>query len=145
MIYVQQTDTTYDSVDFDDYKSTISYFKKLFLSFTPNPEDAEKIFDHIMTQILNNRTKKDSKTFADIRIHQIMKSAAERIHNALRELDHDSIPTTAQLVMDVMNEALISLMDLSHYSDDDNGSKYHQIRNNVEKDVEVTKDYEVLG
>ena len=147
MIYVQQTDTTYDSVDFDDLIATLSYFKKLYLSFalSSKPEDAEHFFDGLMLQINNKRTKKDSKVSAEIRAHQIMRLAAEKIHDALRELNHDSIPTTGQLVMDVMIEALNKLVDLSYYSDEDDISKYFQIRNNIEKDVAVTKDYEVVG
>jgi hypothetical protein len=32
IFYIQQTDTTYDSIDFDDPKSTITYFSKLMQS-----------------------------------------------------------------------------------------------------------------
>jgi hypothetical protein len=34
IIYIQHIDSTYDSVDFDDPISTLSYFKKIFLSFS---------------------------------------------------------------------------------------------------------------
>ena len=147
MIYIQQTDTTYDSVDFDDHASTLSYFKKLFLSvsLSSKPEEADEFFSELMLRINKKRTRKDSKIDAEMRAYQIMRLAAEKIHGALRELNQDSIPTTAQLLMDVMMEALSSLADLSYYGDDDDISKHFQIRNNIEKDAKPTKDYEVLG
>ena len=148
MIFVQKTDIDYDSVDFDDPLSTLSYFKKLYLSFALSTkyEDADQIFNDLMTGIIVSKTKKDSKNLAKVKAHHIMRLAAEKIHGSLRELNQDSIPTTAEFLFNVMLEALDSLLELlSDTDDDDDMSKYFRIRNNIEKDAGVSKDHEVLG
>ena len=148
MIYVQQTDTTYDSVNFDDPISNLSYFKKLVLSFalTISSEEVDQYFNNLMMQIIKTKTMKNSKKSAEVQAQHIMRSAAEKIHDALQELNQDSIVTTAEFVMLVILEALGSLVDLSYDSDDDDDvSKLFRIRNHIEKDAGVSTDYEVLG
>ena len=149
MMFVQQADIAYDSVNFDDPISTKSYFKKLFLSFTSNSEEGEQIFNDLMMRISKKKTKEGSKISPEVEAQHIMKLAAEKIHGALRELNRDSIVITAEFVMLVMQEALRSLIELMYDGDDEDGnydSKFIiRIRNDTKMDVGVSTDYEVLG
>ena len=54
IIRIQRTDTTYDSVDFDDPMSIISYFKKLCqATLWKSEEEADFLVDSMMTQIMD--------------------------------------------------------------------------------------------
>jgi len=148
LIYIQQTDITYDSVDFDDPISTLSYFKKLYQSFTRvSEEEVDQLFKDL-TRLL----KIDTSQSAEVEAQHIMRSAAEKIHVAFRELNQDSIANTANYVFLVLKEALESLMTLVQDTDDDDDdsdsdSKYtfQLIRDHTKKDPGVLKDYETLG
>ena len=152
MVYVQQTNIAYDSVNFDDPISTLSYFKKLYLSFalSMSSEEAGRHFDDLMSRIINTKTKKDSNESLEAKAQRIMRLAAEKMHAAFRELNQDSIADTAEVLMLVMLDALKSLTDLAYESvddsvDDDDFSKFFHIRNNIKTDTGVSRDYEVLG
>jgi len=141
-------DTSYDSVDFDDPTSTLSYFKKLYQSFVPSvkPEDVDREFNDLMKRFKEMKTKKGSEKSFEIQAHHIMRLAAEKIHGAIQELNQDSIVTTAEFVMLVWLEAVKSLIELTYDNDnDDDLTKYFRISNHSKKDPGVLKDYEVLG
>ena len=146
LIYIQQTDITYDSVDFDDPISTLSYFKKLYQSFSRvSEEEVDQLFKDL-TRLL----KIDTSQSAEAEAQHIMRSAAEKIHVAFRELNQDSIANTANYVFFVLKEALESLINLVQDTDDDDnddGGKYtfQLIRDHTKKNPGVLKDYEILG
>jgi hypothetical protein len=146
IIYIQQTDVTYDSVNFDDPISTLSYFKKLYQSFSrASEEEVDQLFKDL-TRLM----KYEGSKSAEAEAQHIMKSAAEKIHIAFRELNQDSIANTANFVFLVLKEAIGSLIDLvqdSDDDDDDDDTKYtfQLIRDHTKKDPGVLKDYEVLG
>ena len=111
MSSIQQTDNTYDSVNFDDPISTISYFAKLCQPYTRrSEEELNQRFKGMMTQII--KTKDGSTKSAEVQVQHIMRSAAEKIHVAFREFNRDSIAITAKLVTLVIEEACKSLLDL---------------------------------
>jgi len=146
IIYIQQTDVTYDSVNFDDPISTLSYFKKLYQSFSrASEEEVDQLFKDL-TRLM----KYEGSKSAEVEAQHIMRSAAEKIHVAFRELNQDSIANTANFVFLVLKEAVGSLIDLvqdSDDDDDDDDTKYtfQLIRDHTKKDPGVLKDYEVLG
>lgn len=142
IIYIQQTDITYDSVNFDDPLSTLSYFKKLYQSFSrASEEEVDQLFKD-MTRLIKHEASNSEA-------HQIMRSAAEKIHNAFRDLNQDSIANTAHFVFLVLKEAVEGLINLVEDvdDDDDSDSKYtfQLIRDHTKQDAGVLKDYEVLG
>lgn len=149
IIYIQQTDITYDSVNFDDPISTLSYFKKLYQSFSrASEEEVDQLFKDL-TRLMKQR-EVDSATSAETEAQHIMRSAAEKIHAAFRELNQDSISNTANFVFLVLKEAVESLINLVQDSDDDDDDSdtrytFQLIRDHTKKDAGVLKDYEVLG
>jgi hypothetical protein len=149
MLYVQQTDNiAYNSVNFDDTISTLSYIIKLYQSLAPsmNPERVEQFFNGLMDQIIKKGTMKGSNKSAEAEAQDIMRLVAEKIHGVFQELNRDSIVIDAEFVRDLMLEALRILIDLSNDdNDDEDVSKLLGIRNHIEKDAKVLKDYEVLG
>lgn len=148
IIYIQQTDISYDSINFDDPLSALSYFKKLYQSFSrASEEEVDQLFKDL-TRLW--KTEGGSSHSAESEAQRIMKSAAEKIHIAFRELNQDSISSTANYVFLVLKEAVESLIDLvqdNDDEDDDSDSKYtfQLIRDHTKKDAGVLKDYEVLG
>ena len=144
IIAIQQTDTNYDSVNFDDPISTLSYFKKLYQSFSwTSDEEVGQLFEGFIRLLKTHGSKS-----AEIRAQEIMRSAAEKIHTAFRDLNQDSISDTSNLVFTTLNDALESLINLiEDLDDDDSDTKFtfQLIRNNTKKDAAVLKDYEVLG
>jgi len=145
-MFVQQTDITYyDSVDFDDFKSTLSYFKKLFLSFTPDAEKGEESFENLMTLVRNRKIEGLSRESADAKVLQVMRTAAEKIHDAFGEMDGDfeSIVDIARLVSHAKDVALNGLIDLM-YEDESVKDFNVQYRDLNKMDVGVSKEYEVL-
>lgn len=144
IIAIQQTDTNYDSVNFDDPISTLSYFKKLYQSFSwTSDEEVAQLFEGFIRLLKTHGSKS-----AEIRAQEIMRSAAEKIHTAFRDLNQDSISDTSNLVFTTLNDALESLINLiEDLDDDDSDTKFtfQLIRNNTKKDAAVLKDYEVLG
>lgn len=118
MIYIQQMDITYDSVNFDDPLSTLSYFAKLCQPFTPHSEEEfNQQFKILMMQIIKMGAKDDSIISAEFQALHIMRSTAEKIHSVFRELNRDADASTAELVTLVVTEALASLIYLAR--DDD--------------------------
>ena len=79
-----------------------------------------------------------------------MSKAAEQIHSAFQTLNEESISTTANFVLQVMKDALESLINLIEDTDDDDDSDskytFQLIRDHSKKDPgTVLKDYEALG
>jgi hypothetical protein len=111
IIFIQQTDSTYDSVDFDDHISTLSYFKKLYRSFLSHSEEE-------VDEMLNGMTlyfkEHGSKISAEVQAHHIMRSAAEKIHGAFRGLKRDMYAYTIadDIVTGAIQEVLEKFRDL---------------------------------
>jgi hypothetical protein len=147
MIYVQRLDNTYDSVNFDDPISTLSYFKKLFQSFS---RSSDKEIDILFKELVRRlKTRSDSES-VEAEAQRIMRSAAEKIHGAFRDLKHDSITDTTAFVHLAFVEAFEGLIDLvpdREDDDDDGGTRYpfQLSRNHTKKDAGGLKDYDALG
>ena len=145
LIYLQQTDFTYDSVNFDDPVSTLSYFKKLFQSFSRiSDEEVEKIFKDMMG-FINKRSMEGSIHSSEIQAQHIMKTAAEKIHTAFQELNRDSFVVTARFVFQVMKEAVDGLVDLIHDREGEGDFARFTLQRKRDKKDGGLKDYEVLG
>jgi hypothetical protein len=113
IIQIQKMDnTTYDSVDFEDFISTLSYFKKIDQIYTSSSEEeADQKFETMMF-FLKRMIERDSESSAGVQAQQVMRLAAEKIHDAFRELNRDSFLITALSVMQVIPDANISLSRL---------------------------------
>ena len=114
IIRIQRMDArTYDSVNFDDPISTLSYYKKIFHIIAQlSDEDIDDHFE-LMTYLFKLRTaEKGSKLFAEAQAHQIMRSAAERVHVYFREIVYPSQKPYGDLVLGVVFEAHLSLLKL---------------------------------
>ena len=85
-------------------------------------------------------------TTAEAEALRIMRSTAEKIHGALRDLNQDSF----KFVLLVMTEAMQSLLDLmlqvvvSVEGDDGESSRFH-LKLKRDKSDGGLKDYEILG
>ena len=88
-IRIQRTDTTYDSVDFGDPMSNVSYFKKLLEAKGMRQKDVDLIVNKIMARIIDKETKDGMKALS------IMKSTADKIHGAFQKLSWDGDHSTA--------------------------------------------------
>lgn len=140
-IFVQQVDFAYDSVNFDDFISTKSYFTKLYMSFTGNSEEK---FNTLMSMMKKNNYEAEAQ--------HIMRSAAEKIHSVMRELKQDSIVIVSEFVTLVMQEAIHRLIILMYESIAAEFDKEDviipmssfYISDNIKEDAGVT-DYEPLG
>ena len=106
-IYIQHVDSTYDSINFDDPISTLSYYKRLRrFALLHNRESSKEDFDRWLEIVVMLVPKeKGSKISADVPAHSIMKSAAEEIHNAFRKLNRKSYANIAPFVMNVIIDA----------------------------------------
>ena len=145
IIFVQRTDFTYDSVNFDDPISNLSYYKKLFQCFKEESvEETDQTFQELM-EGYKMKTKEGSTNSAEVQALHIMRSAAEKIHDALRDVNRDSFLITAQFVFLVMQEAGGSLLDLLTDDDDDGDSSENDLKLVHNKNDTFSKDYEVLG
>ena len=124
--------------------------------YPPNPTSKSSIylftlnsegfgFDDLMMQISKKKTlRKVQKKSPEVQAQHIMRSAAEKIHVAFRELKRDSITITAEFVELVMTEALSSLIQLKYDIYDDDSEFYFQLRGRTKKDAGVSNDYDVL-
>lgn len=114
MTFFQHVDmTAYDSVNFDDPKSTLSYFRSLYLAYmTSEDPEVNQIFNDIMTRItvITNETKNPE---IEAKAQYIMRSAAKKIHGAFQELKRDSIVTNSEFVFNALQDALMGLLYLS--------------------------------
>jgi hypothetical protein len=97
--------------------SIITYFKKLCQSMTENSEeDVDNAIDSLVLRIYKREAKDDSIKFPGVKTLRIMRSTAKKIHDAFQELGQDEDHSTAKtgtFVLDAMNEALGSLIDLA--------------------------------
>jgi len=123
---LQQTDITYDSVNFDDPISTTSYFAKLCLPFfSISEEEINKRLNYHMTKFANKKAKDGSPKSLEVKLHAIMRLAAEKIHGALQEFNQDStrIAITYKLVMLALGEVNQGFSNLVLDCDDDENDK----------------------
>ena len=119
IIYLQRTDFTYDSVNFDDPASTLSYFKNLYQCYTQtSEEEVDRVFNELM-EIYELKTKAGFTNSSEVKAQHIMRSTAEKIHNSFRDLNLDSID-----VFQVMEKAVESLVGLIRDRDGDDSSKH---------------------
>ena len=138
MICIRKVDFAYyDSVNFDDPISTILYFKKFYTSIrrTRSTEENGKGFDLFMMRLIRKKTREGLEKSAKVEIHEIMRSAAKKVHDAFQELNQDSTAKTATIVVNAITEAGKSLRELYGVEKDAR----------VSKDARVLKDYEVIG
>ena len=127
IINIQHADISYDSVNFDDPISTISYFKKIYRPYSHVPDETVDQWFNIMADTF---TKGGPKKSAEVQAQNIMRRAAKKVHNAFRELESKSCADTADLVFDVMLEAdirLLSLMRECLFGDEDPTSKHRPV------------------
>ena len=116
IVYIQRTDTTFDSVDFDDPRSIIYYFIKLFQSRTGvSEEEAHGTIIGLIKRIFDKETNDDSKNSPGVEALLIMTWTAKHIHGAFQELspDRHSTMKTAELVLLTMDFALDRLIELA--------------------------------
>ncbi|KAH9486095.1 hypothetical protein JR316_0000159 [Psilocybe cubensis] len=142
VIYLQRADMSYSNINLEDSAETLIYFKKLYQAFARIPqEEVDDLFKDLSRMIKAGET--------EVEAHRIMRTAAEQIHLAFQDLDHDSIASTSNYIFDIMREALENLIDLIPENvDDESDSKYtfQLIRDHSKKDAgAVLKDYESLG
>jgi len=128
IIYLQHTDNSYDSVNFDDPVSTLSYFTKLYYSLfsKSSEEDVDRMYNSLMG-IFEINTKKGSTKSGGVQAQHIMRKAAEKIHGALQESNLDSllIGDTIILAYDTFRDAICSLAELVvDYHGDDGDANY---------------------
>jgi len=109
MILVQQTDATYDSVDFGDPMSIMTYFEKILQVTTGLSE--EKVHSYILVvRAIYMETKDDSMQIPGLKALSIMKSTADKIHGALQGLGPDEDPSAVMFFVQLtVNEAVRSL------------------------------------
>jgi len=109
MILVQQTDATYDSVDFGDPMSIMTYFEKILQVTTGLSE--EKVHSYILVvRAIYMETKDDSMRIPGLKALSIMKSTADKIHGALQGLGPDEDPSAVMFFVQLtVNEAVRSL------------------------------------
>ena len=127
IILIQHTNSTYDSVDFGDAMSVITYFKKLCQASTGySEEDIDTAINNLMVRIIDKETRDGSIKYPAIKALSIMKWTADKIHGAFQELGwdgddftadtaHNKIPKIVKIVSSAMDEAaerLESLADL---------------------------------
>jgi hypothetical protein len=145
VIYIQQVDMGFDEVDLDDSIATLFYFKSLYQAFSRAPPDEVDELFKDLTRLMKVGGPSDAEGEA----HRIVRSAAEQIHTVFQNLNQDSISDTANYVLQVMREAVESLIELAQDNEDDESeTKYtfQLIRNHSKKDASsVLKDYESLG
>ena len=123
--HIYHMDTTYDSVNFDDPISTLSYFKEIYQSYSQgSKEEVDRTFTKLMG-VFKMRTEKGSGTSAEFQAHYIMRSAAEKIHVTFRELNRDTYSATVLSVMCVMQEAMDSLAQLLQSCIDEDRTSEH--------------------
>ena len=125
LIQIQHVDTTYDTYNFDDPLSNLSYFKKLYQSSTARPEEEiDEMFNDLM-EILMRKTKKYSKNY-DVEALHTMRWAAEKTHDLFQGLNRDTYPSMLSLVLDVISAAVGNFGDLLRDSDngDESQAKY---------------------
>ena len=114
-IHTQHIDSTYDFVNFDDPISTLFYYQRLRrVVLQYHLEGSRKEFDQwLEVMLFLVLTQKDSKISAKAQAYSIMRSAAEKIHNAFRTLNQDSCAEIVVFVMGTIVESdsrLISLV-----------------------------------
>ena len=114
---MQRTLNAYNSVNFDDPMSTLSYFKELCRSFLPRSGEVDEMWDN-MTLVFKELTEKGSKTSAEVRAHHILRSAVEKIHGAFRDSESNrdliELSTPFDIALDVMAQALRSFSEILH-------------------------------
>jgi hypothetical protein len=128
IIYIRHVDITYyDSVDFDDVISTLSYFIKLY-QFLPAHSEKEVDFTDMLLVF-----KRGSDS--EVQAQRIMRSTAEKIHGALRDFNPDSLSTVllTTLILDVMLDALDGFHELL----DKHNKKYLPVNPDTKKDAGV--------
>jgi hypothetical protein len=116
IIFIQRIDTTYDSVDFGDPMSIITYFKQLCkYTLADSQEEVDRVIDGVVLRIYNKEAKDDSIKFPGVKTLAIMRSTAKKIHDAFQELGRDedhSTVKTAMSVLGALDEGLESLDSL---------------------------------
>ena len=125
LIFIQRTDSTYDSVNFDDPISNLAYFKKLYQSYSwTSDQEIDEMFTNAM-ETFKMKTKEGSTVSAEAQALHIMRTAAEAIHRVLRKLNGDTFLDSAVTALIFMRQAMDNLLDLMESGDGGDTSKYN--------------------
>jgi hypothetical protein len=123
IIWIQRIDTTYDSVDFGDPTSTVSYFKKLYQAVSRfSEEDVDRTLNILMARTIDKETKDADGSIksSEAKALSIMKSTAEKIHGDFQKMGRvenqsllDILRTLrVKFVISAVIEAMESLLEL---------------------------------
>ena len=98
LIWIQRTNSTYDSVNFRDRTSIITYFKKLCQATSLMSEEGVDLeINNLMARIIYKEMKDGSTRFPGVKALAIMKLTADKIHGAFQELGRDDDHSTAKI------------------------------------------------
>jgi hypothetical protein len=140
LVYIQFTDSAYNSVDFSDERSVRNYFYDLCTSIPDQPEsDFELIFNAI-DEVQRNGGP------AAAELHQTLKKAADDVHAALRRIQSSDALQVGIEALKALDDTFDRLHDLiiNHYGlDGDTFVKHSFVRE--DKPTPRGSDYGTIG
>ncbi|KAF8883615.1 hypothetical protein CPB84DRAFT_1827613 [Gymnopilus junonius] len=110
ILCVLRVDQDYTTVDFDDPIATYAHFRNLlgslFLITTDKREEVFEKWDEVARGVT---VQGETPTATDERAHTIMREAAVKVHEALRQFNHRSIEVCTRRVWDEIAKAIFFL------------------------------------
>jgi len=106
LVYIQFTDSAYNSVDFSDERSARNYFFDLCTSI---PDQEEGVFEEIFNAL--DEVLRDGGPVA-AELHATLRKAAEDVHAALRKIQTEEALQVGLEALKALDDAFIRLYDL---------------------------------
>ncbi|KAJ6571697.1 hypothetical protein B0H19DRAFT_1130778 [Mycena capillaripes] len=139
LVHIQRVDYDYSTIAFDSYRGALAYFAEVCAYLGQGdvpPEMLDTFFDDVIAFEQDAERREAA--------HAIVRDAAEAVHEILARSKGRDAAETAALVVDVVDRAMVGLIELAEDVGEDAASKIKILREQMAA-KDAAKGYEILG
>ncbi|KAJ7039786.1 hypothetical protein C8F04DRAFT_1032813 [Mycena alexandri] len=143
LVYIQRVDYDYSTVSFEGFKEALTYFSDMCAYFCQGDDVPQEMVDAFFRDVATFET---DPALRDT-VHGIMRDAAAVVHDILAHSKGADATETAVLVINVVDEAMMRLIELTEDVNSDETEKMLRVKRLREQmsAKESSKSYEILG
>ncbi|KAJ7145332.1 hypothetical protein C8R43DRAFT_926778 [Mycena crocata] len=142
LVHIQRTDYDYSTVTFASFREALAYFAELCAYFGQGDIPPE-----MLAAFFRDVASWEGDAALGERVHGIVRAAAEAVHDILTQSKGADATETAVLVINVVDEAMLGIIELAEDINSDETDKLLRIKRLKDQmsAKDSSKSYEILG
>lgn len=142
LVYIQRVDYDYATVTFADFRGALAYFEELCGYFCQG-DVPQEMLDAFFRDVAAFEARAELRET----VHTLVRDAAEAVHDILARSKGADPTETAVLVIDVVDQAMMGLIELTEDVNSDETDTHLRVKRLREQMTakDASKSYEILG